>query len=284
MTLKTFIIKSKQKKHIRVSKKGKVFYAGKNTDIIKIPINKIEINFLQFDQASRNITYEGQKTTSTEQIEVSYNQESGKYKLHDGYHRLVRAIDNKEKFLYAKLLNNQEYKINWDLKSTGIIFYDAFLKNESSTGVGDYKTVKCCQKEYKDLVGKIKYMSPDEFLERTLFLKNNRLTASELKEALSQVFGDKESAPETKEYVDLMRKDKKFNIPFLDYTDNSSEGMHRVFAAKKIGAKEIPVLIVEKFKKNPFPDPEIMGEKRRELISGNLKNSKRVTSFNRKRS
>ena len=41
MTLKTFITKSEQKRHTRISKKGKLFYAGENVPVIDNPTCQI---------------------------------------------------------------------------------------------------------------------------------------------------------------------------------------------------------------------------------------------------
>lgn len=119
-------------------------------------------------------------------------------------------------------------------------------------------------------------MSPDGYIKESPFL-------SGMNEEYLKEFGD---SALVQEYMKKMERGDKFHIPFIDYSDNSQEGNHRVIAAKKLGVEEIPVLVVKKFVKNPFPDPEEMGKLRQEYgspLKGKFKNPKRVIPFSRNR-
>lgn len=45
-------------------------------------------------------------------------------------------------------------------------------------------------------------------------------------------------------YAELMKNGTKFPLPYLDYIDKNQQGMHRVEAAKSIGIKTVPVMVI----------------------------------------
>jgi len=158
-------------------------------------------------------------------------------------HEELEQYDDKQ---LSKIAENYEIgtKINWDLKSTGFDFYDALLGDKPYKGGGDYKNLREYYAAQKGIKGEIVKMSPDEYMQRVAEIQK-----IPLKETLDMI-----EPKLSDEYFDKMSQGAKFNIPFLDYSTEkaSQEGRHRVMAAKKLGAKEIPVLIVEKVSQEDF--------------------------------
>ena len=120
-------------------------------------------------------------------------------------------------------------------KSTDMPYYDSMMKNPEYF------------KRNKGVTYKIKYMSPDEYLDKCYEIHCQRYIemgkTPPTKERYMR-FAIEESL--AKKYADLMKKGEKFPIPVLDYNIMNQEGRHRAYAAKLLGVKEIPVLVVKK--------------------------------------
>lgn len=84
------------------------------------------------------------------------------------------------------------------------------------------------------------YMSTDEYINTAESMLSKNYGNSTISRKITG--NDK-----IEKYAELMRQGTKFPLPYLSYIDNLQDGLHRVEAAKLIGIKSIPVLIVSKF-------------------------------------
>jgi len=87
--------------------------------------------------------------------------------------------------------------------------------------------------------GSVIMMSPDEYIERAAkgFSKFNPTTIDSVINSRDKTLIDK--------YAQEMQDGAKFPTIMLDYSMGfGQEGLHRALAAKKLGIKEIPVMIV----------------------------------------
>uniref|UniRef100_A0A6M3J1W0 Uncharacterized protein n=1 Tax=viral metagenome TaxID=1070528 RepID=A0A6M3J1W0_9ZZZZ len=91
---------------------------------------------------------------------------------------------------------------------------------------------------------KIVRMTPDEYLEQQAKAKGT------YPEDVSQYVLDETVV----EYVERMKKGEKAPLPLIDWVEKTQEGRARVLAAKKLGQKEIPVLVREKVPKAIPPE------------------------------
>lgn len=114
-------------------------------------------------------------------------------------------------------------KINWNLGSTDLSYYDGLMKNP------DY------YRKNKGITGDIKYYTPDGYMrESAIFHK------STLQREYEMVDEDLVS-----KYAGMMEAGDSFPIPILDYSKKDQEGRHRVAAAARLGETHLPVLVVK---------------------------------------
>ncbi len=113
--------------------------------------------------------------------------------------------------------------------------YDALL-NETKTAANG-KPLKQYYAEEKGQIGKIEYLTPDEYLKRTAKGFNKSV------EELIQGRGNKYA----EQYAEQMKNGIEFDMPYLDYSHKrfNQEGVNRAMAAKLAGIEKIPTLIVE---------------------------------------
>lgn len=114
---------------------------------------------------------------------------------------------------------------------TGMSYYDNFLNDKDH----DY------MKLTRGVQGRIVKMSPDEYISRIA----NDIFKVPVNTVVSQASEDS-----IDKYASMMKSGVKFNLPYINYADEGQEGRHRALAAKKVGEKEIPVLIVTKYDRN----------------------------------
>ena len=111
-----------------------------------------------------------------------------------------------------------------------------FASYKAETGVFSNKTdVPYYDRLLKEGKAKIVEMSPDEYIERTAEMQGTGI----------QRQMDMAPQANVNKYADMMRSGIKFDMPYLDYKDKDQEGRARSLAAKQVGEKKIPVLIVE---------------------------------------
>jgi len=118
----------------------------------------------------------------------------------------------------------------------------------SDTGMPTYNDMMADPeyfKRAKKKVWHIEYMRPDEYMERTIKgFSTHGYTRSQVMAGVEQELVDK--------YADLMASGTKFPMLTLDYSgymgatgEFSQEGRNRALAAKKIGAEQVPVMIIQ---------------------------------------
>lgn len=93
-------------------------------------------------------------------------------------------------------------------------------------------------------------MSPKEYLERCAF----EIFDGTLESTINGVIDE-----DAQKYAEKMKNGEKFDLPYLNYRDNSQEGRHRAVAAYLAGIEKMPVLIAGK-----PPTKEDMGFKLQE--------------------
>lgn len=97
------------------------------------------------------------------------------------------------------------------------------------------------QKRRKGREAKIVYMTPDEYIEKSL--KPEAYQGRTKEKLLLDIINEKN----VDFIADKMLEGKKFGLPYLEYMGNAligQEGRHRTLAAKKLGIAKIPVAIV----------------------------------------
>lgn len=132
---------------------------------------------------------------------------------------------------------NEEVKVPFTTSTTHMPSYDDMMKKP------DYF------REAKKKKFKIVQMSPEEYLDKvadgfSVYGGYDRAAALNVTQKLVD------------EYAEKMEKGEKFPMVVLDHTSArgfdgkkekafTQEGRHRAFAAKKIGVKKIPVMVVD---------------------------------------
>ena len=141
-------------------------------------------------------------------------------------------LDTEEKFYDYRTAEVSGDKI-FDERTTGVSFYNQFLTSSDL----DYL------KNKKNLVGKVVYMSPNEYYaECGKHGFGHPVSAESLK---SQRAADKETIEHLKKVLTLYRK--RFPMPFINYAENGQEGLHRMYVAGELlgwDAPKHPVLCV----------------------------------------
>lgn len=116
--------------------------------------------------------------------------------------------------------------------STHTSYYDNFL-NEKDL---EY------MRKAKNRDGKIVMMTPDEYYkEASKIFRRNSDRNTDVASLVRQ-----RSNEYTDRYVEDMKNGDKFPLPYLNYADNSQEGLHRMLAAKRAFGQDVkyPVLVV----------------------------------------
>ncbi|KKM73674.1 hypothetical protein LCGC14_1408060, partial [marine sediment metagenome] len=126
----------------------------------------------------------------------------------------------------------------FDITTTDMSGYDEFLTPDKMVG---NRTLKQYLAEEKDIQGSIVWMTPDEYMAKSVDIHDSTLER-ELRSVSPKVI-DK--------FVEQMRAGEKFPLPVLDYKRSTQEGRQRVLAAKQIGETNVPVLVVEEVAPQP---------------------------------
>lgn len=127
-------------------------------------------------------------------------------------------------------------------KTTDVPYYDQGMQNK------DYMK-RAKQKKFK-----IKYMSPKKYIKEA-----GKIQKSDEETQRKMI------VPElVDKYHQRSESGERMPMPYLDYSEGTrgQEGRHRVAVAEKMGAKEVPVLVVEqmsdkeweKFMRKNHPD------------------------------
>ena len=118
----------------------------------------------------------------------------------------------------------------FNLKTTGMDYYDGILKSNSNQYYHPSPKVGIEVNEYNPIKYSLKYMSKDEYgklIKRTMsdpnYIQNEKIT----------------------KIMDNMERGIKYDTPIVDLIDrnNFQEGRHRVLAASNLGCKLIPVYV-----------------------------------------
>lgn len=151
----------------------------------------------------------------------------------------------------------------FSLETTGVSDYDNLF---GKTGDSVANVDKITQKEYyakhKDLVGEIKYITPDEYLNIVTDSfwekypeKDKKILGEDGKEKFIKWFNSSRIRRESVDGIKQLIKEKvDIHLPFIEFYKEgkgiSQEGNHRAIAAKELGIKKIPVLFVnERYRK-----------------------------------
>ena len=140
-------------------------------------------------------------------------------------------LDDEEQFWDYKTETVDGRNI-FDTKHTGTSFYDQFL----GTTELDYL------RDHENLVGKIVYMTPQEYYD-ICATKIFNTTSDRLKQERAS---DVHTIEHLKEVI--LRFKKKFTLPYINYAEKGQEGLHRMYVAGELfGWDDIkhPVLVIE---------------------------------------
>jgi hypothetical protein len=136
----------------------------------------------------------------------------------------------REQINLVKTLNESLKNLNDD-KSYG------FFKTTSS--IPDYEKVLAGKNselpnKYESWKGEVQWMTKEEYLRECARIQNTSYS-----DQFRYVIEKK-----TRVILDAMKSGVKFDMPYLNYVENSQEGRHRVVAADMLGQKHIPILIL----------------------------------------
>lgn len=122
-------------------------------------------------------------------------------------------------------------KAKFDTSTTNMSYYDRFLND---------KDLEYMQKS-KNLTGEIVYMSPEEYFQYASEIFGYRFDVDDL---IAQ-----RSDSSLEQYMEDMRRGDVFPLCFLNFADNSQEGLHRMLAAAlNFGWRtRYPVLVVKPY-------------------------------------
>lgn len=115
-------------------------------------------------------------------------------------------------------------------KQTGFSYYDQFLNTKDAAYL----------KDKKNLVGKIEYMTPDQYIEACAEYGFSEKTTPE--KLISSRESDKGS---NSNLLKLIKDGKQWYLPYLNKASKAQEGLHRAVLAKKLGVNKIPVLVID---------------------------------------
>lgn len=130
-------------------------------------------------------------------------------------------------------------KVNWNMWSTDLPYYDGLLKNPAH------------YRKAKGVTGAIEYFTADQYMDEAAKFQN--VTRQREYEMLDHDL--------VARYARKMETGDRFPIPVLDYAKQDQEGRHRAAAAARLGETRIPVLVVRKVEEiqpsilNPWPTP-----------------------------
>jgi hypothetical protein len=136
----------------------------------------------------------------------------------------------REQINLVKNLNESLKNLN-ENKSYG------FFKTTSS--IPDYEKVLAGKNselpnKYKHWKGEVQWMTKEEYLRECARIQNTSYS-----DQFRYIIEKK-----TRVILDAMKSGVKFDIPYLNYVENTQEGRHRVAAADMLGQEYIPILIL----------------------------------------
>lgn len=122
----------------------------------------------------------------------------------------------------------------------GLLFEnDRFGVFKDRTDIHDYDNilfgVDNIGKESQGLTAEIQFMSPEQYFRE---VANQQRTSYD--KQLTFLSNDN-----VEKIMDNMRDGVKYSMPYINFRDNTQEGRHRVFAAKKLGYTQVPVLVLD---------------------------------------
>jgi hypothetical protein len=111
-------------------------------------------------------------------------------------------------------------------KTTNVPDYDLILHNKTQE----------LPSKYRDWVGRVKWFTKEKY-----FKESSKLQGTDYSEQFDYIVPEK-----VDEIEDKMSNGIHYDLPYLNYNENTQEGRHRVIAADRLGQNLIPVLILTK--------------------------------------
>lgn len=134
-------------------------------------------------------------------------------------------LDSEKKF-YDYGTSNISGSDVFDTTTTGVSFYNQFLNSSDIEYLRDKR----------NLVGKIVYMSPNEYYEECgKHGWDHYISPSKLK---SQRAADKDVIDHLKQVLQVYKK--RFPLPFINYAENGQEGLHRMYVVGELFGWDSP--------------------------------------------
>jgi hypothetical protein len=133
----------------------------------------------------------------------------------------------------------EEISRYFDESKTDMPTYDDWLKG--GEGAREYVR-KNKGKEFD-----VESMSPFKYIYEAMKNRSSRdLALDKFRKYNRGLSGEKERLDPAliEKYKKMMREGVKFSMPVIDFTTKNQEGAHRVFAAKELGEKNIPVMLI----------------------------------------
>lgn len=142
----------------------------------------------------------------------------------------------------TKLVKNTPFKAETEISNINDI-----IKNKQKAADG--QKLKDYYKNEKGQDWSVKNMTPDEYLRRAAIAMGNT-TPEDIARFAERPMGN------PAKYAEDMAKGDKFPMPWINEVTGAQEGRTRALAAKKLGYKEIPVAVAEKY----VPKKEVVKE------------------------
>jgi len=115
-------------------------------------------------------------------------------------------------------------------------------------------------KRRKGVEGEVVYMSPEQYIQKC---KEGFASIGEIGNIRAGRYDEK-----IDKYAEMMKQGVEFDMPMLDYRDEfSQEGLHRAFAAQKLGINEMPVAVLRKTKEAQEKERAEQDRRRQEMLN-----------------
>jgi len=122
-------------------------------------------------------------------------------------------------------------------------------------------------KKYMDWFAEIKWMTKEQYL-----MECSKIQNTSYSDQFRYIIENK-----TQKILEMMKNGVKFDMPYLNYVENTQEGRHRVTAADMLGQKYIPVLVLDNVNQDISYDISDMLNKWDDLV---IKNDLYYVKFN----
>ena len=202
-------------------------------------------------KAHEALEKERDKYVDEDMLEIMSRREA-RFLVMDSEHPEIMELKQKSDKLFEKkqalereMSEAQDY-LDWQDKVNSRKQKAAYNPPEFKEAYGEYpgfkrdeSTIPYYDERVKDGRAKVVEMSPEEYIKECAYYIFHNSTLE--KTLRGRVDADLE---DTLKYAQMMRQGVKFNTPYLNYTDEGQEGLHRAVAAYINGIKKMPVIIV----------------------------------------